>query len=368
MRIGIDASELFGEPTGVGRYLAELLTAWTAGSSPTSHELILYAPSALEGAIGGLRRVSEMPASLRFELPAGRPGVRWQQGALRRALRRDHPDVFLAPAYTAPLGCPVPIVLGLHDVSFVAHPEWFPWRHGLKLRRLARLSAHAAAEVLTLSGFSRQEIVERLGVAPSRVTIVRPGVSPHFANRGRGGHREPLVLFVGTLLNRRHPLDLVDAFGRLAGRHPDARLVIVGANRTAPHQDPAARAARLGLADRVEVTSYVSDDRLVDLYERARAFAFLSSYEGFALTPMEALSMGVPPLLLETPVAREVYQDAALYASPGDLEGTAHALERLLYEPDVGRRLIERAAPLLEEHTWARTAGQVMDALERAAR
>lgn len=366
MRIGIDATELFGEATGVGRYLAELLIQWTGGA--TSHELILYAPSALEASREDLPHLNEGTSALRFVFPAGRPGMRWQQGALRRSLRRDPPDVFLAPAYTAPLGCDVPVVLALHDVSFVAHPEWFPWRHGLKLRRLARLSALAAVEVLTLSNFSKQEIVEHLGLAPDRVRIVRPGVSLRFRPPVDEVPREPLVLFVGTLLNRRHPLELVDAFGELARRRPDARLVIVGANRTEPRQDPAARAAAVGLADRVEVTSYVTDHRLGELYGRAGAFAFLSSYEGFALTPMEALSMGVPAVLLDTPVAREVYGDAALYAREGDLEDTAAALERLLYEPDTRDQLLGRATALLAEHTWARTATLVMDALERAAR
>ncbi len=291
----------------------------------------------------------------------------WQQGALRRALDRDRPDVVFAPAYTAPLLRRTPVVLALHDVSFAAHPEWFSWHHGMQLRTLSRLSARAAAEVLTLSEFSKQEIVEHVGIAPGRMRIVRLGVSARFAATAPLDARPPLVLFVGTLLNRRHLPDLVRAFAPVARRHPDATLVLVGRNRTDPHEDPAAVAAQLDIAAQVDVTSYVTDERLLDLYSRARAFAYLSSYEGFAMTPLEAMSAGLPALLLDTPVAREVYGDAALFVPSGDLDRTTLALERLLYEPGLGQALLARAPALLTEHTWAQAASQVMDALERAA-
>ena len=88
---------------------------------------------------------------------AGR-GTWWEQTHLRRAVRGDALDVFFAPAYTAPLGIAVPLALTIHDISFVAHPEWFRWREGLRRRWLTRRAAHAAAVVFTDSQFSRSEI------------------------------------------------------------------------------------------------------------------------------------------------------------------------------------------------------------------
>ena len=152
----------------------------------------------------------------------------------------------------------------------------------------------------------------------------------------------------------------------MTGREADATLILVGDNRTSPHQDPLALAARVGAAGRVEWRDYVPDDELTALYRRARAFVFLSDYEGFAMTPLEAIAHGVPPVLLDTPVAREVYGQAARYVPP-DPGAIAAAIEDLLTRPDERARLLAEGQILLERYTWARAARDVRAALEQAA-
>ena len=135
----------------------------------------------------------------------------------------------------------------------------------------------------------------------TRIRLAPPGAPTVTPLREAPGTREPLVLFVGSLFNRRRIPDLLSGFARAAQRVPDARLVLVGDNRTHPPIDPTAIAASLGLAARVDWQSYVTDDALELLYDTARVFAFLSDYEGFAMTPLEALAHGVPSVLLDTP-------------------------------------------------------------------
>ena len=229
------------------------------------------------------------------------------------------PDVFFAPGYTAPLATGVPLVVAMHDVSFAAHPEWYRWREGLRRRWLARLAARQARTLVTISEFSRGEIVRHLGITADRVRVIPLGVGLHGAVAS-ATTREPLVLFVGSIFNRRHLPALLDGFSRLAGRRPDVRLEIVGANRTHPHIDLQALAAAAA-PGRVRIRDWVDDAELRSLYQRSAAFAFLSEYEGFGLTPLEALAAGIPPVVLDTAVAREVLGDAALYVatppSPG---------------------------------------------------
>ena len=152
---------------------------------------------------------------------------------------------------------------------------------------------------------------------------IYPGVIslPAFAHGASAdkpvGEREPVVLFVGSVFNRRHIPDLIRAFKPIAKGHAAARLEIVGDNRTHPHQDLPAIAASEGIAERVSIRPYVYDAELADLYGRARAFALLSEYEGFGHPPLEALGSGVPPVLLDTDVAREVCGSAALYVEKG---------------------------------------------------
>ena len=145
-----------------------------------------------------------------------------------------------------------PTVVLVHDISFVAHPEWFSWKEGLRRRLITRWSSDHARLVLTVSEAARREILTHFGLpAGSRpLHLSRGGL----ALRGRHAQRthaqrEPLVLFVGSIFNRRHVPDLIRAFKPIAKRHPDARLEIVGDNRTHPHEDLPALAAALDLHD-----------------------------------------------------------------------------------------------------------------------
>ena len=359
LRIGIDAREVLGDATGVGRYLAELLLRWTARGDSSSRRLVLYTPEALS---------LPLPAAASEQriIGSGR-GTWWEQTALRRAVRADPLDVFFAPAYTAPLGVPVPLAVTIHDVSFLAHPEWFRLREGTRRRWLTRRAADAASVVLTDSEFSRSEIETHLRVSPARIRVIPPGVTPRHTHAAHHARREPLVLFVGSLFNRRRLPHLIEAFAAATRDVPAARLVIVGDDRTWPPQDLAAEARGHGVQGRVEMRSYVSEDDLASLYARASVFAFLSEYEGFGLTPLEALAAGVPPVVLDTRVAREVYGPAAVYAAPDDIMGTAAAIRSLLTQPDAAAAIVGRAAEVLRRYSWDRAADQTLAEIERIA-
>src|SRR5207244_178724 len=105
----------------------------------------------------------------------GSGGTFWEQVQLPRAARADHLDVFFAPQYSSPLALKIPTVLAIHDVSFTAHPEWYRVREGARLRWLVRNAAASARAIITISQFSRREIVEHLGVPDARLRVVPPG-------------------------------------------------------------------------------------------------------------------------------------------------------------------------------------------------
>jgi glycosyltransferase involved in cell wall biosynthesis len=361
MRIGIDGRELMGRPTGVGRYLRELLREWSA--APHGHRFILYVPAAAAGELDPGVTNDGSPIDVRAV--NGAAGTWWEQIALRRALKRDDLDVFFAPAYSAPLVARPPVVLTLHDVSFAAHPEWFRPREGLRRRTMARWSGRRAALVLTDSMFSRGQITALLGVPDGRVQVIPIGV--RLPGRRSTKEREPMVLFVGSLLNRRRIPDLIAAFEGVARQLPDAHLVLVGENRTYPRQDPEAVVREHGLAGRVSIRSYVDEAELQDLYDRAGVFAFLSEYEGFGLTPLEALASGVPVVTLDTPVAREIYGDAAVFVRPDDTAGIAVALTSLLTDTSRRAAILDRAPAVLGRYSWQRAAAATLAALETAA-
>jgi glycosyltransferase involved in cell wall biosynthesis len=356
MRIGIDARELCGRATGVGRYLAGLLAEWAVDESARRHEFVLYAPTPIAMPLDARRFATRVVS--------GSPGTWWEQARLPRAVASDHLERWFAPGYTAPLQLTIPTVVAIHDLSFVAHPEWFRFREGVRRRWLTRRAAAAANAVVTISEFSRGELIDRLGVPASKIHVIPPGITnPQSAIR----NPQCNVLFVGSIFNRRHLPDLIRAFAPIARSHPDAALDIVGDNRTQPHEDLRRTIESEGLQTIAQWHEYVTDEQLSDLYARAGAFAFLSEYEGLGLTPLEALAAGVPPVLLDTPVARESCGDAARYVGLGDLSATTRALESVLFDDSTRARLLAAAPAALARYSWPRAARDTLAVIEQSA-
>jgi glycosyltransferase involved in cell wall biosynthesis len=363
MRIAIDARELLGKPTGVGRYLKEMLLAWAELAAAAPHEFVLCAPSPDLPVFPGLSTTT-------VTRPGTGTGTLWEQWTLPRLVRDARADVLFAPGYTGPLLGSVPLVLTVHDVSFAAHPEWFGWREGFRRRTVTRMAARRALRVLTISDFSKREIVRHLGIPEGRVEVIYPGATTHGSAAGtasRPTSPEPTVLYVGSIFNRRHVPELVEGFGLVARHHPAVRLEVVGDNRSRPHLDLEAVAQAAGLGDRVRVRSYVSDDDLAGLHRTASAFVFLSDYEGFGLTPLDALGVDVPIVVLDTELSREVYGPAAEYVARPEPRLIADALTRLLFDADVRRRLLEAAPAVVRRYSWQECARRTLQVLTASA-
>ncbi|MET0551960.1 MAG: glycosyltransferase family 1 protein, partial [Vicinamibacteria bacterium] len=280
LRIGVDARELSGRPTGTGRYLRNLLRAFTRDHGDT---VVAYfngeAPA---------DPVLDHPNVVVRALPRARPGLLWQHRRLPAAARQDGLDVLFCPAYTCPLGLALPRVTTVHDLSFYALPGDFTWREGLRRRLTVALSVRASRRVLTVSEFSRRELCDRFPEAAPRIVSIPHGADDDLppapgrdAARARLALDGPFVLTVGTVFGRRRLPVLLRATALLRRRHPGVRLEVVGDLRSHPPRNGPALAARLGLARTVRYTGFTSEDGLADRYAAADAAVFLSEYEGF---------------------------------------------------------------------------------------
>ena len=357
MRIGIDARELSGHPTGVGRYLYGLIREWTGDAARHGHDIVLYSE----------KPITWLPPTCNVRTLAGRGGTLWEQRTLGRAVENDGVDVLFSPAYSTPLMTRVPRVVALHDVSFAARPEWFTWREGTRRRFLARRAAQASKAVVTISEFSKAEIIRLFDTPSSHIHVVPPGVdAPVAPGLASATDRSASVLYVGSIFARRRIPDLIAGFARVVSHHGDASLHLVGDNRSHPYCDINALISESRASARIHWHRYAPEHELQQLYTQARAFAFLSEYEGLGLTPLEALAVGIPSVLLDTPVAREACGDAALYVPLGDIDAIADALETLLYD-EAQRRILLAAAPgVLARFDWPRAASTTLAVLEGA--
>lgn len=365
MRVGIDARELAGRPTGVGRYLRSLLRRWPAPGD----ELFLYfngpAPAGLPSS----------PARLvvRASGRASR-GLFWQELELPRLARPDRLGVFFSPAYACPLRLELPRVTTVHDVSYFHFPQDFAPAEAARRRLLVGASLAASARVLTISEFSRRELLAvdpglapRLRVTPLAADEDLPQGAPRAEARARLGQSGPLLLSVGSIFNRRRLPELLRAVARLAPRCPGLRLCVVGDNRTQPRLDLAALARELGLAGRVALEGFVTDAELADRYAAADVAVFLSEYEGFGLPALEAAARGVPLVVSDRPALSEVFGAAALTVDPGDVDAIAAALGRVLGDAALRQGLVSRGRALAAGHSWNDVAVRTRAALAEVA-
>ncbi|MGE0454176.1 MAG: glycosyltransferase family 4 protein [Vicinamibacteria bacterium] len=366
MRLGIDARELGGRPTGAGRYLRSLLRHW----KDEGLGLFVYC----DGPLAGGALPPGLDAHVRELGRGGARGLAWHQRLLPAAVALDGLDVFFAPAYFCPLRLPVPRVTTVHDLSFFSLPEDFSLREGLRRRLLTAASVRASAAVLAVSEFTRREICDRFPAAAGRVVHVPHGADEDLAPpppredaRRRLGLSGPLLLTVGSVFNRRCLPELLRVVAMLRWRQPGLVLDVVGDNRTSPERDLVALARELGVADAVRFSGFVGEDGLADRYAAADAAVFLSLYEGFGLPALEAMARGVPTLVSDRPALAEIFGGAALVADPRNEREIAAALDRLLSDAALRNTLIARGHTLAARHSWAAAARATLGVLRCAA-
>jgi len=270
-------------------------------------------------------------------------------------------DVVWAPT-AAPLAVSdgVPLVLSVHDLSFVERPSDFTAYERLwhRLARPRRLAQRAAA-VVAVSDATRGALAERWEMPAARVSVVRNGVDLPPASPGEApaGLPERYLLFVGALEPRKAPELLVDAFGRARARGLDAELVLVGEGRLGPRLH----------GPGVRLVGRVARPALPAVYAGALALVMPSWLEGFGLPPAEALAVGTPAVVSDLPVFAEILGGGALRVPPGDPEALAGALLRVAGDAELRAELAAAGARAIAPLTWERAARELRAVLAAAA-
>jgi glycosyltransferase involved in cell wall biosynthesis len=317
---------------------------------------------------------------LQSRWPTSRAAVRvvWEQLVQPWVLRRIGADLVHGPVFVGPLFAPCPVVVTIHDLSFIRFPALFRPANRLYLTVLTRLSARRARRLIAVSAHAAAESTQLLGVPPERIDVVYHGVDPSFrplpadevvAFRQRRGLPGRFMLFVGTLEPRKNLVRLVEAFariyGRICGNDGRVRLVLAGGKGWL-YDELFAKVEALGLGEAVIFPGYVMSDELPLWYNGAAVLAYPSVYEGFGLPVLEAQACGTPVLTSNVSSLPEAAGDAALMVDPYDVEALAAGLNRLLADESLRHDLRERGLAHAKQFSWPHTAQETARVYRRA--
>jgi len=359
MRFSVDAHAIGQHLTGNETYIRNLLNCFEVLDREA--EFITY--------ISRKDAAGDVPRRFRKRQVSANPFVRLGYD-LPRLIAEDRPHL-LHVQYTAPITCSAPIVVTVHDVSFLEHPEYFTWFRAKQLRLTVRRTVKAASCVLTVSEFSKRRIVDAYQLPDDKVAVLPDGVSSVFHPVAREVAQRsmrtslpcvPFVLTVSDLQPRKNHLGLIHAFEELMRAHPllPHHLVIVG--KETWYADVVRAAAKKSqVSERIHFTGFVDDEELRRLYGACDLFVYPSFYEGFGLPILEAMACGRAVACSNTSAMPEVADSAALLFDPCSQRELVFAMRDLLLNPELRQRMERLGVQRAAMFSWSSSAAKTLD-------
>ena len=370
MRIAIDAHSVGTQLAGNETYAVNLIEALAEVDQSNQYTLYVTRQSAID------RFANRWPNFNVKRTVPHTPLVRIPV-TLSAELRRNPVDV-LHVQYTAPPLAPCPVVATIHDLSFEHLPETFNRRSRAQLRLTVRRTARKAAQILTLSEFSRRDIVNTYSIALDRVSVTPAAAPSHFKPiadetelrkiREIYGIERDYILSVSSIQPRKNLIRLIEAYSCLRGLRPEGKLpqlVLVGKRGWLDNET--FRVAQQHSANNdIAFTGYVAENDLPALYSGATCFVYPSFFEGFGLPVLEAMQCGAPVIAGNRTSIPEVVGKAGLLFDPFDTNSLVQALTRVLDDSEYRAALRVQGLERAREFDWKQTARMTLQAYQKA--
>ena len=363
MRFAVDAHAIGRRQTGNEVYIRSLLQGF--GQIDWESDFVAY--------ISEPEAVALIPERFHVRRVSANPYLRlgWE---LRSLIRADRPDL-IHVQYTAPLFTRTPVVVTVHDVSFLEYPEYFTAARCTQLRLTVAATVKRATHILTVSDFSRDAILRAYDIPPAKISVVPNAANPEFRVIGRERAQQvvrdrwhfdaPFILSVGDLQPRKNQIGLIAAFSKLLTDYPQLKhhLVLTGKETWfTPKVRNAARAC--GFASRIHFTGFVSDPDLLQLYNACECFVFPSFYEGFGLPILEAMACGRAVACSNTSAMPEVADGAGLFFDPRKTDEIALAIRDILLDGELRGRMERLGLQRAATFNWKKSARATLDVYE----
>jgi len=366
MRIGLNL--LFMLPGVVGgteTYASSLINALEKVDNESTYYVFVNRESA-SFALPSSRQFHRIVCRVR----AARRPMRysWEQLVLPAQVRKQRLDLLHSLGYVQPLRLRCKSVVTLHDLNYCNLGSSMPRTKRIALRYFVTRSAQVADHIITVSGFSKRQITDSLGIRPEKVTVTYNAVKKAPSNKAsiseigrRYGVVQPYILGLSSQSPHKNIEGLVRAFEAIKSRkNGGLKLVLAGHSPGNSGQlDRVIRAA--GSCNDIILTGYVSEAVLAGLYSHAEVFVFPSTYEGFGIPVLEAFAHGTPVACSRVAALPEVAGNAAVYFDPLSTHEMASAVSEILSDGPLRQELIRRGSARVESFSWENTARKTLD-------
>lgn len=269
-----------------------------------------------------------------------------------------------------------PVIITVHDIIpylMRDDPAQSDYRRLIDrwVDSLAMNNIDRADRIITVSSYTRQVLIDKLGIAPEKINVILHGldlgvfkpacVSDEFR---RLYHIDPecqYLLYVGSEMPRKNLESLLEAFANVKRHHPSARLIKIGSpSQLKSHQKLKEQIRKLGLQNEVILLDHISRGDLISFYNLADIFVFPSVYEGFGLPPLEAMACGAAVICSNSTSLPEVVGDSAISLDPMDVAGWAGAILDVLSNDELRKSLQVKSLARASQFSWERMAQETL--------
>lgn len=371
MLIGIEASRANRfQKTGVEWYAYELIQQMKQLPEAQDHSWLLYTNEAL---MQGLEKGPTNWHQIRLKWF---PKYLWTQLRLSFEMYRHSPQVLWIPAHVLPRIAPKQSVVTIHDIGFHHLPHLYKPRQVSYHEWSTKDILKRAAKIITVSEFSKCDLIENYQAPAEKIFVTHLGVhrekyqalprTTSDAILARLQIPSPYLVFVGRIESKKNVGLLLDAFARYKvsrGMGDPLHLVLIGQPGFG-YEEIMRKASKEIVQSFVHVTGYVTETEKIALLSRARALVHPAFYEGFGLTPLEAMACGAPVLCSKVASLPEVIgEENALWFDPNNAESLEQQIVAIVDRDDLRQQLAERGSLHCKKYTWQETAKKTFDIL-----
>ncbi len=281
----------------------------------------------------------------------------WQQIRLPVLMKKYKADLLWSPCNIGPI-YNRNHVISMHDATAFAGPKWFSLMFRTYYKIMFPILGRAAIKTITVSNFSKQELIKYGITDEKKITVLPEGVNPvKFTPNGSNKLNFSYVLTVSSRDPRKNLARLIEAWEHLPSNVKQQRKLVIAGKETGSFSSEKFN----GISDDVHFTGFIPDNDLVSLYSGADVFIFPSLYEGFGLPPLEAMACGCPVIASNVASIPEVCEDAAYYIDPYSTESIAEGLHKLLTDTTLRQDLIKKGLERAKLFSWERSAKEHID-------